>query len=68
VQPIRCEVKRAPGLKQPLLVGHSLGGALSLASRSSSDCAGAGGPLIAPLTQVQEDAPEPFRASSSTHP
>jgi pimeloyl-ACP methyl ester carboxylesterase len=52
---------RALGLKQPLLVGHSLGGALSLAiALDHPDCAGAVA-LIAPLTQVQEDAPEPFQ-------
>jgi pimeloyl-ACP methyl ester carboxylesterase len=51
---------RALGLKQPLLVGHSLGGALSLAiALDHPDCAGAVA-LIAPLTQVQEDGPEPF--------
>jgi pimeloyl-ACP methyl ester carboxylesterase len=52
---------RALGLKQPLLVGHSLGGALSLAiALDHPDCAGALA-LIAPLTHVQDDVPEPFR-------
>ena len=52
---------RALGLKQPLLVGHSLGGALSLAiALDHPDCAGAVA-LIAPLTQVQEDVPEPLQ-------
>ena len=52
---------RALGLKQPLLVGHSLGGALSLAiALDHPDCAGALA-LIAPLTQAQDDVPEPFR-------
>jgi pimeloyl-ACP methyl ester carboxylesterase len=52
---------RALGLKQPLLVGHSLGGALSLAiALGYPDCAGALA-LIAPLTQAQDDVPEPFR-------
>ena len=51
---------RALGLKQPLLVGHSLGGALSLAiALDHPACAGALA-LIAPLTQMQEDVPEPF--------
>jgi len=51
---------RALGLKQPLLVGHSLGGALSLAiALDHPDCAGALA-LIAPLTQAQDDVPEPF--------
>ena len=52
---------RALGLKQPLLVGHSLGGALSLAiALDHPDCAGALA-LIAPLTHAQDDVPEPFR-------
>jgi pimeloyl-ACP methyl ester carboxylesterase len=52
---------RALGLKQPLLVGHSLGGALSLAiALDHPDCAG-GLALIAPLTQAQDDVPEPFQ-------
>src|SRR3984957_724691 len=52
---------RALGLKQPLLVGHSLGGALSLAiALDHPDCAGALA-LIAPLTHAQADVPEPFR-------
>jgi pimeloyl-ACP methyl ester carboxylesterase len=51
----------ALGLKQPLLVGHSLGGALSLAiALNHPDCAGALA-LIAPLTQAQDDVPEPFQ-------
>jgi pimeloyl-ACP methyl ester carboxylesterase len=52
---------RALGLQPPLLVGHSLGGALSLAiALDHPDCAGALA-LIAPLTQVQDDVPEPFQ-------
>src|ERR1700688_3881081 len=52
---------RALGLQQPLLVGHSLGGALSLAiALDHPDFAGALA-LIAPLTQAQDDVPEPFR-------
>jgi pimeloyl-ACP methyl ester carboxylesterase len=52
---------RALGLKQPLLVGHSLGGALSLAiALDHPDCAGALA-LIAPLTHAQDDVPEPFK-------
>jgi pimeloyl-ACP methyl ester carboxylesterase len=52
---------RALGLKQPLLVGHSLGGALSLAiALDHPDCAGALA-LVAPLTQAQDDVPEPFQ-------
>jgi pimeloyl-ACP methyl ester carboxylesterase len=52
---------RVLGLKQPLLVGHSLGGALSLAiALNHPDCAGALA-LIAPLTHAQDDVPEPFQ-------
>ena len=48
-------------LKQPLLVGHSLGGALSLAiALDHPDCAG-GLALIAPLTHAREDVPEVFQ-------
>jgi pimeloyl-ACP methyl ester carboxylesterase len=59
---------RALGLKQPLLVGHSLGGALSLAiALDHPDCAGALA-LVAPLTQAQDDVPEPFRRLVVTSP
>lgn len=52
---------RALGLKQPLLVGHSLGGGLSLAiALDHPDCAGALA-LIAPFTQAQDDVPEAFQ-------
>jgi pimeloyl-ACP methyl ester carboxylesterase len=52
---------RALGLKQPLLAGHSLGGALSLAiALDHPDCAGALA-LIAPLTHAQDAVPEPFQ-------
>jgi pimeloyl-ACP methyl ester carboxylesterase len=52
---------RALGLKQPLLVGHSLGGGLSLKiALDHPDCAGALA-LIAPFTHAQDDAPEPFQ-------
>ena len=59
---------RALGLKQPLLVGHSLGGALSLAiALEHPDCAGALA-LIAPLTHAQDDVPEPFQGLVVTSP
>jgi pimeloyl-ACP methyl ester carboxylesterase len=59
---------RALGLKQPLLVGHSLGGALSLAiALDHPDCAGALA-LIAPLTHAQDDVPEPFQGLVVTSP
>jgi pimeloyl-ACP methyl ester carboxylesterase len=52
---------RALGLKRPLLVGHSLGGGLSLAiALDHPDCAGALA-LIAPFTQAQEDVPDAFK-------
>lgn len=52
---------RKLGLKDPLLVGHSLGGALALAiALDHPECAGAVA-LIAPLTQAQGGVPEPFQ-------
>lgn len=52
---------RRLGLKQPLVVGHSLGGALSLAiALDHPDCAG-GLALLAPLTHAREDVPEVFQ-------
>lgn len=52
---------RALGLKQPMLVGHSLGGALSLAiALDHPDCAGALA-LIAPLTHVPDKVPDVFK-------
>jgi pimeloyl-ACP methyl ester carboxylesterase len=52
---------RALGLKQPLVVGHSLGGALSLAiALDHPDCAGALA-LIAPLTHVPDKVPAAFK-------
>ena len=48
-------------LKQPLVVGHSLGGALSLAiALDHPDCAGALA-LLAPLTHAVESAPDVFK-------
>ena len=48
-------------LERPLLVGHSLGGAVALAvALNHPDCAG-GLALIAPLTNPQDEPPEPFR-------
>jgi pimeloyl-ACP methyl ester carboxylesterase len=52
---------RRLGLQQPLLVGHSLGGALSLAiALDHPDCAG-GLALIAPLTHTIESLPDVFK-------
>ncbi len=53
---------RALGLTRPLVVGHSLGGAVSLAlALDHPDCVGALA-LIAPLTHAQEKVPAVFRA------
>ena len=52
---------RRLGLKQPLLIGHSLGGALSLAiALDHPDCAG-GLALIAPYTHATKVVPEVFQ-------
>ncbi len=51
----------ALGLKRPLVVGHSLGGAVSLAlALDHPDCTGALA-LVAPLTHAQEEVPTVFR-------
>jgi pimeloyl-ACP methyl ester carboxylesterase len=51
----------ALGLKRPLVVGHSLGGAVSLAlALDHPDCVG-GLALVAPLTQTQEEVSPVFR-------
>ncbi|MGQ0686454.1 alpha/beta fold hydrolase, partial [Bradyrhizobium sp.] len=55
-------------LKQPLLVGHSLGGALSLAiALDHPDCAG-GLALLAPLTHAIESAPDVFKGLEIASP
>jgi pimeloyl-ACP methyl ester carboxylesterase len=52
---------RQLGLKQPLVAGHSLGGALSLAiALDHPDCAG-GLALLAPLTHATDVVPEMFK-------
>ncbi len=52
---------RKLGLGKPLVVGHSLGGALSLAiALDHPDCVG-GLTLLAPLTHAQEEVPEVFK-------
>jgi pimeloyl-ACP methyl ester carboxylesterase len=55
-------------LDKPLLVGHSLGGAISLAiALNHPDCAG-GLALIAPLTHEVGKAPKAFRALAISSP
>ena len=55
-------------LKQPLIVGHSLGGALSLAiALDHPDCAG-GLALLAPLTHAVESAPDVFKGLEISFP
>ncbi|RSY76309.1 alpha/beta fold hydrolase [Sphingomonas koreensis] len=49
------------GLDRPLIVGHSLGGAVSMALALDHPGKIAGLALIAPLTQVQEEVPAAFR-------
>lgn len=51
----------ALGLDRPLIVGHSLGGGVSMALALNYPEKIAGLALIAPLTQVQEDVPAAFR-------
>lgn len=51
----------ALGLDRPVLVGHSLGGAVALALASQDQRALGGLALIAPLTQPLADAPAIFR-------
>lgn len=48
-------------LDRPLIVGHSLGGAVSMALALNYPDKIAGLALVAPLTQVQEDVPAAFR-------
>jgi pimeloyl-ACP methyl ester carboxylesterase len=58
-----AELIRMLKLEKPLIVGHSLGGALALAIALNHPDAVGGLALIAPLTQVQsiEDVPPVFR-------
>ena len=56
-----AELIRALGLTRPLVVGHSLGGAISLGlALDHPDCVGALA-LIAPLTHAQREVPAIFR-------
>jgi pimeloyl-ACP methyl ester carboxylesterase len=49
------------GLDRPLLVGHSLGGAIALAVGLDHPASVRGLALIAPLTHFQPKVPEPFK-------
>jgi len=49
------------GLQRPLLVGHSLGGAIALAVALEFPDMVSGLALLAPLTHLPKQVPEPFR-------
>lgn len=55
-------VIEALGVDAPVLVGHSLGGAIALAVALDYPASIARAALIAPLTHVQKDVPNAFRA------
>jgi len=59
---IVAEFIRKLGLERPLLVGHSLGGAIALGVALDHPEAVKGLALIAPLTHVPKQVPGPFRA------
>jgi pimeloyl-ACP methyl ester carboxylesterase len=52
---------QALGLQRPLLVGHSLGGAIALSVALQAPEAVCALALIAPLTHTQTEVPPPFR-------
>lgn len=56
-----AEVVRRLGLERPLILGHSLGGAVALATALDFPHAVGGLVLLAPLTQPQTEVPAPFR-------
>lgn len=58
----------ATGLARPLVVGHSLGGAVALALATTEPTLVRGLALVAPLTQHQQDVPEAFRALATIPP
>jgi pimeloyl-ACP methyl ester carboxylesterase len=59
---IVAEFIRKLGLDRPLLVGHSLGGAIALGVALDHSEVIRGLALIAPLTHVPKNVPAPFRA------
>lgn len=58
----------ALGLERPLLVGHSLGGAIALATALEYPEKVAGLALIAPLTHYEEEPPEEFKGLAIRSP
>jgi pimeloyl-ACP methyl ester carboxylesterase len=63
-----AKVVQALHLHRPLLVGHSLGGAVALAAAlDHPECVG-GLALIAPLTHIEEAPPTPFRGLALRSP
>lgn len=58
----------ALGIERPLLVGHSLGGAIALAMALDSPGAFAGLALLSPLTHPVDEAPSAFRALAVPSP
>ncbi|HEV2103622.1 MAG TPA: alpha/beta hydrolase [Candidatus Acidoferrum sp.] len=59
---IVAEFVRKLGLERPLLVGHSLGGAIALGVALDHPEAVKALALVAPLTHVPKQVPAPFRA------
>ncbi|MBV8638293.1 MAG: alpha/beta hydrolase [Candidatus Eremiobacteraeota bacterium] len=59
---------RALGLERPLVVGHSLGGAIALALALDFPEVPRALALIAPLTQAAQRAPKPFRTLEISSP
>jgi pimeloyl-ACP methyl ester carboxylesterase len=58
----------ALGIDRPLLVGHSLGGAIALALALDHPALIRGLALICPLTQPQDGVPEAFRSLAAIPP
>ncbi|WP_137899722.1 alpha/beta hydrolase [Sphingomonas sp. 2SG] len=56
------------GIERPLVVGHSLGGALALSLAIQRPELVRGLALIAPLTQPQDDVPEAFKGLAAIPP